>query len=63
MCIRDRVLGVESEPWIEKEIQEKRKKIKVRTNSQHSKKGTDYSKYANWEADRSKTDDELNVTT
>ena len=60
---RTLVLGVESEPWIEKEIQEKRKKIKVRTNSQHSKKGTDYSKYANWEADRSKTDDELNVTT
>ena len=60
---RTLVLGVESEPWIEKEIQEKRKKIKVRTNSKHSKKGTDYSKYANWEADRAKTDGELNVTT
>ena len=54
------VLGVEAEPWIEDEI--KAKKIKVRTNSKHSKKGNDYSKYANWEADASKTDQELNKT-
>ena len=57
---RTLVLGVEAEPWIEDEI--KAKKIKVRTNSKHSKKGNDYSKYANWEADASKTDQELNKT-
>ena len=37
---RTLVLGVEAEPWIEDEI--KAKKIKVRTNSKHSKKGNDY---------------------
>lgn len=32
------MLGVEAEPWLEIDIQEKRKKIKVRTNSKYSKK-------------------------
>ena len=54
-------MGVEAEPWLEIEIQEKRKKIKVRTNSKYSKKGGDYSKYANWEADQTKTDGEVNI--
>ena len=58
---RTLVLGVEAEPWLEIEIQEKRKKIKVRTNSKYSKKGGDYSKYANWEADATKTDADVNV--
>ena len=58
---RTLVLGVEPEPWLEIEIQEKRKKIKVRTNSQYSKKGGDYSKYANWEADATSTDGEVNT--
>jgi|TARA_B100000131_G_scaffold230397_1_gene222180 hypothetical protein len=58
---RTLVLGVEPEPWLEIEIQEKRKKIKVRTNSQYSKKGGDYSKYANWEADATATDGEVNT--
>ena len=58
---RTLVMGVEPEPWLEIEIQEKRKKIKVRTNSKYSKKGGDYSKYANWEADQTKTDGEVNI--
>ena len=58
---RTLVMGVEAEPWLEIEIQEKRKKIKVRTNSKYSKKGGDYSKYANWEADQTKTDGEVNI--
>ena len=58
---RTLVLGVEAEPWLEIEIQEKRKKIKVRTNSKYSKKGGDYSKYANWEADQTATDGEVNI--
>ena len=58
---RTLVLGVEAEPWLEIEIQEKRKKIKVRTNSKYSKKGGDYSKYANWEADATKTDADVNI--
>ena len=58
---RTLVMGVEAEPWLEIEIQEKRKKIKVRTNSKYSKKGGDYSKYANWEADQTATDGEVNI--
>mgnify|MGYP000184899833 FL=1 len=58
---RTLVLGVEAEPWLEVEIQEKRKKIKVRTNSKYSKKGKDYSTYANWEADQTATDGEVNI--
>lgn len=58
---RTLVLGVEAEPWLEIDIQEKRKKIKVRTNSKYSKKGGDYAKYANWEADASATDADVNI--
>lgn len=58
---RTLVLGVEAEPWLEIEIQEKRKKIKVRTNSKYSKKGGDYTKYANWEADKTATDADVNI--
>ena len=58
---RTLVMGVEAEPWLEIEIQEKRKKIRVRTNSKYSKKGGDYSKYANWEADQTATDGEVNI--
>jgi hypothetical protein len=56
------VLGEEAEPWLEVELKEKRKKIKVRTASPYSKKGGDYSKYANWEADATDTDSKLNKT-
>ena len=58
---RTLVLGVEAEPWLEIDIQEKRKKIKVRTNSKYSKKGGDYTKYANWEADKTATDADVNM--
>lgn len=56
------VLGEEAEPWVQSEIEEKKKKIKVRTNSPNSKKGIDYSKYTEWEGDQGKTDNELNKT-
>jgi len=49
------VLGEPAQPWIESELEEERKKIKVRTRP-------GYEKYANWEADKSATDAELNKT-
>ena len=56
------VLGVEPEPWVQSEIEDKKKSIKVKTNSPYSKKGIDYSKYTDWESDQAKTDAELNKT-
>lgn len=49
---RTLVLKEEAQPWIEAEIQEK-KKIKVRTRP-------GYEKYTDWEADQSETDVILN---
>lgn len=49
---RTLVLKEEAEPWIEAEIQEK-KKIKVRTRP-------GYEKYTDWEADQGSTDANLN---
>jgi hypothetical protein len=49
---RTLVLKEEAQPWIEAEIQEK-KKIKVRTRP-------GYEKYTDWEADQSETDATLN---
>jgi len=49
------VLGEPAQPWIESELEEERKKIKVRTRP-------GYEKYANWEADQSATDATLNKT-
>lgn len=49
------VLGEPAQPWIESELEEQRKKIKVRTRP-------GYEKYANWEADQSATDATLNKT-
>lgn len=49
---RTLVLKEEAEPWIEAEIQEK-KKIKVRTRP-------GYEKYTDWESDQSETDATLN---
>lgn len=51
---RTLVLGEESRPWVESEIQE-RKKIKVRTRP-------GYEKYTDWESDQTATDTELNKT-
>lgn len=49
---RTLVLKEEAEPWIEAEIQEK-KKIKVRTRP-------GYEKYTDWESDQGSTDANLN---
>lgn len=51
---RQLVLHEEPQPWIESEIQEK-KKIKVRTRP-------GYEKYTDWESDQGTTDAELNKT-
>ena len=59
---RQFVMGVDPEPWIESEIQEKRKLVKVKTNSPYSKKGKDYSKFSDWESNQAATDEELNKT-
>lgn len=59
---RQFVMGVDPEPWIESEIQEKRKLVKVKTNSPFSKKGKDYSQFSNWESNQAETDIELNKT-
>jgi len=51
---RQYVLGEEPQPWVESEIKEMRKKIKVRTRP-------GYEKYADWEADTTETGtDKLN---
>lgn len=49
------VLGEEPQPWVESELEEQRKKIRVRTRP-------GYEKYANWESDQSETDANLNKT-
>lgn len=59
---RQFVMGVDPEPWIESEIQEKRKLVKVKTNSKFSKKGKDYSQFSNWESNQAETDEKLNKT-
>ena len=52
---RQYVLGEEPQPWVESEIKEQRKKIKVRTRP-------GYEKYSNWEADTTETGtDQLNA--
>ena len=50
---RTLVLKEEAQPWVESEIQEQKKKIKVRTRP-------GYEKYTDWEADQSETDSTLN---
>lgn len=50
---RTLVLKEEAQPWVESEIQEQKKKIKVRTRP-------GYEKYTDWEADQSETDATLN---
>ena len=60
---RQFVMGVDPEPWVESEIQEKRKLVKVKTNSPYSKKGKDYSQFSNWESNQAETDAALNKTT
>ena len=60
---RQFVMGVDPEPWVESEIQEKRKLVKVKTNSPYSKKGKDYSQFSNWESNQAETDATLNKTT
>ncbi len=57
---RQFVMGVDPEPWIESEIQEKRRLIKVKTNSPLSKKGKDYSQFSNWESNQAQTDSTIN---
>ena len=59
---RQFVMGVDPEPWVESEIQEKRKLVKVKTNSPYSKKGKDYSQFSNWESNQAETDASLNKT-
>ena len=59
---RQFVMGVDPEPWVESEIQAKRKLVKVKTNSPYSKKGKDYSQFSNWESNQAATDEELNKT-
>ncbi|UNH61162.1 hypothetical protein SSZBM1_45 [Synechococcus phage S-SZBM1] len=52
---RQYVLGEEPQPWVESEIKEKRKKIRVRTRP-------GYEKYADWEVDTAETGtDQLNT--
>lgn len=52
---RQYVLGEEPQPWVESEIKEQRKKIKVRTRP-------GYEKYSNWEVDTTETGtDKLNA--
>lgn len=52
---RQYVLGEEPQPWVESEIKEQRKKIKVRTRP-------GYEQYSNWEADTTETGtDQLNA--
>lgn len=58
---RQFVLGQDPEPWIESEIQEKRRLIKVKTNSPLSKKGKDYTQFSNWESNQAKTDSTINT--
>jgi hypothetical protein len=47
------VLGEPAQPWIESELEEQRKTIKVRTRP-------GYEKYTDWESDQSETDANLN---
>ena len=49
------VLKEPAQPWVESELEEERKKIKVRTRP-------GYEKYTDWEADQGATDAELNKT-
>ena len=59
---RQFVMNVDPEPWVESEIQEKRKLVKVKTNSPFSKKGKDYSQFSDWESNQAATDADLNKT-